>query len=182
MNFHLKEVVLRKVEVSDSANIFFAIETNREYLKEWMPWVEYTNTEEQETNFLKYVMSRMDEKQLWSGVILYKSQIIGMIDIHHIDYQNEHTQIGYWIVEEYQGKGIVRKILRQVFEKIFEDFNLNKIIIITDVDNQSSIKLAEANNFEKEGYSKEYLKINGTFKDAYFYSLLKKNWKKTKNT
>ena len=73
--------------------------------------------------------------------------------------------LGYSIDREYQGKGLMREALLQTISQTLSTFGLNRIMANYEPSNQRSGRLLKSLGFEREGYARKYLKLNGTWKD-----------------
>ena len=80
--------------------------------------------------------------------------------------------IGYWMGERHAGKGHMFAALKLVIPYIFSSLQLHRIEAACIPDNTRSIRLLEKAGFQREGYLREYLKINGEWRDHVIYSLL----------
>lgn len=52
-------------------------------------------------------------------VILFKKQIVGIIGLKDTDLHNQKTEIGYWLSELFQHKGIVTKSCKVLINRLF---------------------------------------------------------------
>jgi ribosomal-protein-alanine N-acetyltransferase len=80
--------------------------------------------------------------------------------------------VGYWMGERHAGKGHMFSGLKMVIPYIFSSLQLHRIEAACIPDNARSIRLLEKAGFQREGYLREYLKINGEWRDHLMYSLL----------
>ena len=80
--------------------------------------------------------------------------------------------IGYWMGERHAGQGHMLKALELAIPHIFSGLQLHRIEAACIPDNVRSIRLLEKAGFQREGYLREYLKINGEWRDHVMYSLL----------
>lgn len=80
--------------------------------------------------------------------------------------------VGYWMGERHAGKGHMFAALNLVIPYIFSTLQLHRIEAACIPDNTRSIRLLEKAGFRREGYLREYLKINGEWRDHVMYSLL----------
>jgi ribosomal-protein-alanine N-acetyltransferase len=60
---------------------------------------------------------------------------------------------------------------------LFKQENFNRVEANVMPTNVSSIKILKQIGFEKEGFSKRYLKLNGIWQDHYRFALLNSNFK-----
>ena len=80
--------------------------------------------------------------------------------------------IGYWMGERHAGQGHMHGALKLVIPYIFSSLQLHRIEAACIPDNTRSIRLLEKVGFRQEGYLREYLKINGEWRDHVMFSLL----------
>lgn len=80
--------------------------------------------------------------------------------------------IGYWMGERYSGKGHMFAALELAIPYIFGKLQLHRIEAACIPENDRSIRLLERAGFEREGLLREYLKINGQWRDHVMYSRL----------
>jgi len=107
-------------------------------------------------------------------------KIIGAVFIKDIDWNIPKSELGFFIDETYQGKGIVSKAVSYIIKFCFEELHLTKLIIRSAVNNKASRKVAENNHFLLEGIIRKDIKTyDGTIVDVAFYGLLKNIEKKS---
>lgn len=80
--------------------------------------------------------------------------------------------LGYNIDEEENGKGYASEAIAIACQYVFSKMKLHRIEANIIPRNAPSIRIVEKLNFEREGLSKRYLKINGIWEDHIRYSLL----------
>ena len=80
--------------------------------------------------------------------------------------------LGYWMGERHAGQGHMFGALKLVIPYIFSSLQLHRIEAACIPDNTRSIRLLEKAGFRQEGYLREYLKINGEWRDHVMFSLL----------
>ncbi len=85
------------------------------------------------------------------------------------------AMIGYWMGERHAGQGHMLAALKLAVSYIFSSLQLHRIEAACIPDNHRSIRLLEKAGFQREGYLREYLKINGEWRDHVMYSILEKD-------
>lgn len=81
--------------------------------------------------------------------------------------------VGYWLSEEFQGKGIVLRSVEKLVDYCFTELLLNRIEIKCGTKNYKSQAIAEKIGFQKEGIIREGEFLHNAFSDLFCYSLLK---------
>ncbi|WP_284728028.1 GNAT family N-acetyltransferase [Sphingomonas psychrolutea] len=85
---------------------------------------------------------------------------------------SQSCMIGYWMGERHAGKGHMFAALRLAIPYIFGVLELHRIEATCIPENEKSIRLLEGVGFEREGLLRQYLKINGQWRDHTMLSLL----------
>jgi len=156
--------------------IFETISNNREFLKPWLPFVELTLEVSDTENFIRSIMSQAHRRKDEIFSIWYKEEFAGLIGFKDTDWVNRKTELGYWIAEEMQGKGIVTLCVNQLLKYSFQKLKLNRVQIKVAVGNHKSAAIPRRLNFYFEGTERAgELHLNNFF-DLEVYSLLKSDW------
>ena len=104
-------------------------------------------------------------------------QLVGGLNIGNIRRAAAQScMIGYWMSEESAGKGLMLAGLKTAMPYIFETLRLHRVEAACIPDNNRSVRLLEKANFRREGYLRDYLKINGEWRDHHLYSFLSSDW------
>ena len=81
--------------------------------------------------------------------------------------------IGYWIGQPYANKGYMSEAVRALIPFCFGSLRLHRLEAACIPTNKPSIALLEKVGFEREGYARGYLCINGAWQDHLLYARLK---------
>ena len=84
----------------------------------------------------------------------------------------QSCMIGYWMGERYAAQGHMSAALKLVIPYIFNGLQLHRIEAACIPDNFKSIRLLENAGFQRKGLLREYLKINGEWRDHAMFSLI----------
>jgi len=96
------EIELKQLEQSDSIDIFKTIDSQREYLGEWLPFVEFTKDVSDTERFVDSVVNAPEDRFEYVFAIRRQNEFIGIIGFKGTDKVNKKTEIGYWLSEKYQ--------------------------------------------------------------------------------
>jgi [ribosomal protein S5]-alanine N-acetyltransferase len=80
--------------------------------------------------------------------------------------------LGYSIDYRHEGKGLMREALVAGIEYMFERVGLHRIMASYRPENARSERLLRSLGFEREGFARAYLKINGVWADHVLTSLI----------
>ncbi len=166
------------IEQKHSHELYQLVLANRLYLRKWLPWVDYMETEAFILNFINGSTQRMISGLEYAFVILKNDTIVGRIGIYKIDYQNKTAEIGYWLGESYQNEGVVTLSCKALIQYCFDTLAFNRIEIRCAVENYLSQRIPERLGFKMEGILRQGEWLHLRFTDLKLYSILKEEWKR----
>lgn len=167
-------IILREIELADSINIFQTIDSQREYLGKWLPFVEFTQSVDFSKSFIQSILDTPFENREHTFVILYDGGFAGLIGFRGTDRSNKKTEIGYWLSESFQHNGIITDSVPALMKFAFEELDVNRIQIRCGVGNTPSRKIPIRLGFRFEGIERAgELFPDGRFVDLEVYSRLK---------
>ncbi|MFT3992913.1 MAG: GNAT family protein [Dysgonomonas sp.] len=168
------EIELKPFSIDQAPYIFKIIDTERDYLRIWLPFIDSRQKVEQIEEYIEFVLGS-DNQQF---AIYFQGQCVGIIGFKDTDFDNRKSEIGYWLSQYQQGNGIVTQSVQKMLEFAFNELHLNRIQIKVAVDNKKSRAIPERLGFHLEGIERDgELLINNTYTDIAIYSILKKEYK-----
>lgn len=176
-NLETERLLLRRVSAAD-VNEVFELRGNPETMK-FIPRPLVTTKEEA----LEHIQMIEDKIEAniginWAITIKGNPKLIGVIGHYRIQPENHRCEIGYMILPQYNGQGIVTEAIKAVLEYGFDVLNMHSIEAVIDPDNVASERVLQKNGFVKEAHILENELWNGKFWDTIIYSLLKRNFKR----
>ncbi|MDG5788413.1 GNAT family protein [Evansella sp. AB-P1] len=167
---------IRSIELQDAEELFDLTDRSRSYLRKWLPWLD-TNTELEHTkDFILFSMKGYMKKKMMNHVVIYDGNIVGVAGYNEIDWSNRIAYIGYWLGEDYQGKGIITKVTRTLIIHAFFGLHLNRVDIRAAVENKKSRSIPERLGFVQEGRIRQAEWLYDHFVDHTVYSMLAEEW------
>jgi ribosomal-protein-serine acetyltransferase len=167
---------LKSLELREAEDLLLLVDFNRQYLREWLPWLDLTRTIDEMIIFVESTMHQLSSNQGFQTAIWHHGQIVGIIGYHHLEWANRSTCIGYWLDERFQGKGIMTKACRALVEYAFEEWKLNRIEIRCAEGNVKSRGIPERLGFKAEGLLRETEWLYDHYVDHVVYGMLAKDW------
>lgn len=169
------DITLREIGMDDAAAIYRAIDTHRDYLRTWLPFVDAMRSVADEEAFLQSVLSvPADRHEPIFGVVNDRGEICGLIGFHFSDPPNHRTEIGYWLLPEYQHRGIVTAGVRKLCRWAMEERGIRRIQIRCATGNEASNRIPRRLGFQYEGTERAgELLASGEYADIHVYSLLR---------
>ena len=166
-----ESISLHLPETKMAQELFKLIDQQREYLGKWLIWVEKTKSLNDSLTFLKEagIFNRGGQRLI--TFIKYHDQIVGSVGFVKLDKVNKKGEIGYWISQNMQGKGIITKACECLIDYAFNHLNLNRIIIKMDAQNAKSKAIAKRLGFTFEATLRQDRFRNEQFQDTEFIQL-----------
>lgn len=84
----------------------------------------------------------------------------------------QNCSLGYWIGQPCARQGLMTAAVRALVPFVFETLRLHRIEAACLSSNMASIALLERIGFQREGFARQYLKINGVWQDHILFALL----------
>ena len=163
---------IRKWELSDAKDLAAALSNKKvqDNLRDGLP---YPYTEQDGKDFISAMLSA-DENETFAFAITVDNMVIGSIGIFRQENIHRQTaELGYYIAEEYWGKGIMTEAVKQICEYVFAKSDIIRIYAEPFAYNIASCRVLEKAGFQYEGTLRSNAVKNGRVIDMKMYSLLK---------
>lgn len=171
-----ERLLLRPVSGGDALQIQRYNLSNRDHLQPWQPIrpagffeldaiiqrIAYTEYERLAGRGLHLLIIESDSGNM-VGECVFSNIVLGAFHACHL---------GYSLAEQAQGKGLMTEALRRAIAYAFEDLELHRIMANYRPENERSARVLSALGFEREGFARAYLKINGEWADHVLTALI----------
>jgi RimJ/RimL family protein N-acetyltransferase len=98
-------------------------------------------------------------------------ELLGGGVLHHVDWQRDQAEIGYWLFEHARGRGTATRTARFLAEHGFS-LGLQRIEARVNVGNAASERVLERVGFTREGVLRSMTRRDGNRIDQTVFSLL----------
>jgi len=170
-------LALKPLELSDADALFRMIDQSREHLREYLAFVDLTESADDTRAFVKETVQANAEQKSFVVVILVGDEVAGLTGFNQINRMNKSAELGYWLGAPFVRKGVMSKAVRAVIDYGFTELGLNRVELRAATRNQASRGVAEKLNFVNEGTVREAEWVNDRFVDHVIYGMLKREWK-----
>lgn len=170
------DLSLKFLELRDAERVFELTNNSRKYLREWLPWLDFTVKVEDTKAFINNSLKNFPENKSLNTVILFKEEIVGIAGFNEINWSNKTAYIGYWLGEGYQGNGIMTRVAKALTDYAINDLNLNKVEIRAAVENKKSRSIPERLGYVKEGCIRQAEWLYDHYVDHVVYGMLAEEW------
>lgn len=165
------DLILDPLDIKHAPSIFYILDTEREYMRVWLPFVDKTR----EIADLEKSIDNLVDGVNKQFCICYKEELVGLVGFKDTDADNQKTEIGYWLSQKVQRKGVMTRSVKALLIYAFEKMGMNRVQIKAAIGNKPSCAIPERLNFRMEGIERDgELLVDNRFTDIAVYSLLKK--------
>jgi len=159
---------LRSWETSDIDRLV-VIADNYEIAKNLTNKFPHPYTRESGEGFIAFARSH-DPRAIMA--IEVEGELAGGVGLHlQEDIFEKNAELGYWLAEEYWGKGIMTAAVREIVDYGFQAFDINRIFARPFGSNVGSQKVLEKAGFILEATLSKTIYKNGEYEDEVIYAI-----------
>lgn len=162
-------VTIRKWEISDAASLSAAL-SNKNILNNLRDGLPYPYTEKDAEDYISFILNS-DPNDTFAFAIDVDGKAVGSIGAFRQGNIHRRTaELGYYLSEEYWGRGIMTDAVRQLCEKLFAETDIIRIFAEPFSYNTGSRRVLEKAGFRLEGILKNNAYKNGKVLDMALYA------------
>jgi ribosomal-protein-alanine N-acetyltransferase len=177
-----ERLIVRGAQESDVAALVRFFDVNREHMAPWEPprppdfhteefWRlqvgRHRRAFETGSAVMLFIFAKEDPGEV-VGQISYTSIVRGPADM---------CMLGYALAESAQGKGFMHEALEATNAYVFKQLNMHRVMANFMPHNTRSNAVLRRLGFTVEGYARDYLYVNGGWRDHVLTSLTNDHWK-----
>jgi ribosomal-protein-alanine N-acetyltransferase len=163
-----EKILLRDIEGSDIDTVFRGL-SNPDVIKHY--GVSFDSLEETKEQMKWFA----DTKQKWFAICSADNNVFyGAGGLNDISKKHKKAEIGLWLLPEYWGKGIMKKVVPVICDYGFDKLELHRIEGFVDSENKNCKRAMSALDFELEGTMRDCEIKNNKFVSIEVYSTIRK--------
>lgn len=157
-----------------ASEIFNLVDKDRDHLQTWLPWVDSTSSAEDTCkNLVERIEGFKQGRQAsfygtLNGEFVASAGFISLVD--------DEGEIGYWLLSNYSGRGLMTSYVRACIEYGFETLNLKRIVIKCAEGNAKSAAIPKRLGFSKCEITETKRIRNGSEHQTLIFTLDKSDW------
>lgn len=168
-----ERLVLRKHEISFAEAMFGRIDQERERLRVFLPWVDASKTVD---DTISYIKRSREEHDSGTGAAfgMYdraSGVYMGNIGVHAVQWDHACCELGYWILEAFEGKGYVSEAVR-VLERACFELGFHRVEIRCSSLNERSASVPRRLGYSLDGNLRENSIEHGRYRDTLVFGKL----------
>ena len=163
---------IRRWKLSDAAELARAV-SNKNVQNSLRDGLPYPYTEKDGEEYIRSMLSA-DEDNTFAFAVTVDDKAIGSISVFRGENIHRLTaELGYYIAEEYWGKGIMTEAVKQICDHVFKNSDIVRIYAEPFAENTASCRVLEKAGFQPEGVLRSNAVKNGKVLDMKLYALIK---------
>ena len=163
---------IRKWKLTDAGYLAAAI-SNKKILDNLRDGLPYPYAEQDARDYISAMLS-VDENETFAFAITVDGRAVGSIGVFRQGNIHRQTgELGYYIAEEYWGKGLMTEAVKQACQQVFAKRDIIRIYAEPFGYNAASCMVLEKVGFQYEGTLRSNAVKNGQVVDMKMYALIK---------
>lgn len=161
------KLVARSLE--DAEAQYKIIDSCRDYLNQWMPWVQFSNSTEDTKNYFSDAIKKWDERILFDYTMFaaVSGEMLGGFGLHSLNWKTKSCEFGYWLGEKFQGHGYVTEAVL-LGEEVCRNLGLHRVVISCDRRNIKSQNIPKKLGYHLESRQLDQITDHhGSIRDTY---------------
>jgi len=157
-------------------DMFSLVDHNRAYLRRWQNWPDTIITLDQMQQLIRQSKRKSANDHGFDLIVQHRGQAAGKIGLVFVDWRRGSGEIGYWLAQPHEGKGLITRSCRALIDHAFDEMGLTCIRIRCAAENLRSRAIPERLGFKNEGPLPYQASIHGKLHDELMYSLSQSTW------
>ena len=174
-------VEIRPWTLADAADLARALSNKRvqDNLRDGLP---FPYTEQDGRDYISAMLAA-DKNETFAFAVTAEGRVVGSIGVFRQGNIHRRTaELGYYIAEEYWGKGVMTSAVRQICAHVFANSDIIRIYAEPFSHNAASCRVLEKAGFRYEGTLRANAVKNGRVIDMRMYALLKTDTNEERRT
>jgi ribosomal-protein-serine acetyltransferase len=171
-----EKITLRTSDEKDAEEFHLLMKRNLERFRiSFTKSINAASSVDEAANYIAFLAAEKEAKRIFHFFIQSEEKIVGMVFIKEIEWRVPKCELAYFIAEDHEGKGIMKRAIHATTNFCFDELGMNKIFIRTALSNPKSSFVAQACGFEKEGVLRcDFRSGTGELQDVNYFGLVKK--------
>ena len=174
-----ERVILRKFEIDDFDNYFDYV-NDEKIIKQF----QFNYDKESCKKRLEELVQKYEGKNkpfIWVIALKDTNELIGVISVDSISYNNKRFSLAYGIRKAYRGNNYAYFASYSLINYIFNNFDMHRLELAHNIDNIPSQRTIEKLGAKFEGIARESKYYDNKYIDRKIYSILRNEWLERNN-
>jgi RimJ/RimL family protein N-acetyltransferase len=167
-------LVLRLLEATDVEELTQAVRESVDSAGPWLPWCHAEYGEKDARTWIRNCQLNARARRAFEFGVFKKDgkHLVGGAGLSFIDWPNRCANLGYWVRQSLQGRGVASTCVTALSEFGFRKLALHRIEIVVAVGNDASAAVARKSGALLECVARNRLFLHGSPVPAQVFSLI----------
>lgn len=172
--------ILSPCELSDSQELWAVVDSSRDWLRRWLPWVPYQENADSTLRFVEATIADWDSGRAFRFTIRDRQShaLLGIVGLEACVELHQRADLGYWLRREAARKGLMTEAARACVDFGFRYMRLHRIRVAAATENHPSLRVIARLGFRFEGIARHAENCDGRWLDHATFALLREEWAK----
>ncbi|MGZ5200480.1 MAG: GNAT family N-acetyltransferase [Telluria sp.] len=168
-----EDLCIRPFRLTDAASFAEAARESVDTVGRWLPWCHAGYSLADAEQWMQVCARTLEAGAAYSMGIFSAEHgvLLGGVGINQINREHNFAQVGYWVRQSQQGRGIAPLAVRLIASYGFQTLGLTRLELVVQDGNQASRRVAEKAGARFEGVQQNRLVVRGVPFAAAMYSL-----------
>lgn len=171
------EIELVPLEMDYLHELFALVDRGRHYLRRWQNWPDQIRTLRDMRGMIQSSQRKTRSNDGFDAIILYNGEPAGKIGLVYIDWRERVTEIGYWLGQNYQKRGLMTRSCRVFTDYALMHMHLRLVRIRCAAGNLGSAAIPERLGYTFDGQQPYQVWLHGRAHDELQFSMTRNQWK-----
>ena len=168
---------LRPLDIQDAEAWFTVLEAHRDFLLPLIPTPGRIHTLDDAVAYMRRAEADHRSGTAYRFGLWQAGDLQGEVLLFSVRSADRCAELGYWLAEDAQGKGLMSWACREIVSFAFGELGLNRLELRTPTENARSQALARKLGFTREGTLRQAHRLNGRFPNYQIFGLLASEWR-----
>ncbi len=129
-------------------DVYSLIQSNREYLGRWLPWVRETSSLQRTCEFVVRAIELAEQRMALFCPVTLEKTLVAVVGATSDPKVKDAMNINYWIAEKYAGRGLATYAVRILIDHLRRDWGTRTFYVGVSDGNTASARVAQKLGFK----------------------------------
>ena len=166
-------ISIRKYLSSDNAAIVEAVQESVATVGAWLDWCSSGYGRSDADAWIAHAIADWDKAEMFAFAVVdaTSGDYLGGVGLSRIDQASRSANLGYWVRQSYESRGVGTQAARLAVGYAFELLKLTRVEVVCAAMNRPSRRVAEKTGARFEGLKSGQLSVHGRALDAAVYTI-----------
>lgn len=166
--------MLTPVDPADGPELWEVVESSRQHLAAWLPWVPFNNTQVASQRYAETCSADWDSGRAVRLGIRDRThhRLLGIVGLDNCIHIHKSCDLGYWLRADATGRGLMTEAASLVLGFAFAELTLHRVRCSAATENHKSLSVIRRLGFQFEGIARQAEYVENRWLDHAVFSLL----------